>query len=111
MHSNMKMISCRKCGSDMPELRKIQYGYDFCISCSNVKAKKGITVQLGVGEDTWTETIIMEHDVFEKYLEQEKIQNSHLGKKLKKAEKIKKEEDDDDLQFDISDMGNNDFKL
>jgi ssDNA-binding Zn-finger/Zn-ribbon topoisomerase 1 len=109
MPINMKMISCKKCGGDMPELRKTQYGYSFCISCSDVKAKRGITIQLGTGEDTWNETIIMEHDTFEKYLEHEKTQNMQLGKKLKKAEKIR--EEDEIEEFDVSDVDNNEFEL
>ncbi len=31
----VEMIPCSKCGKDMPELRKIKFGYDFCIHCSD----------------------------------------------------------------------------
>ena len=66
----VKMIPCIKCGGDMPELRLTQYGYDFCVECSTVGAKKGVPVMRGVGDHTWTETIIMEEDMYNKYAEE-----------------------------------------
>lgn len=64
------MINCSKCKGDMPELRLTQYGYDFCVECSTVGAKRGVPVQRGVGDHTWTETIIMDEEVYEKYTEE-----------------------------------------
>ena len=73
----MKMISCSKCGNDMPELRKTQYGYSFCVKCSETKnlvgAKRGIPVQMGEGDHTWTETVIMDEELYLKYTEQEEM--------------------------------------
>jgi len=54
----------------MPELRLTQYGYDFCVECSTVGVKRGIPVQMGTGDHTWTETIIMEEDTYKKYTEE-----------------------------------------
>ena len=91
----VKMIPCRKCGGDMPELRLTQYGYDFCVSCSTVGAKRGVPVQMGTGDHTWTETIIMEEDDYIKYTESE----TYLGKKKpNKAERLELDEDDRNLQ-------------
>ena len=56
---DLKMIPCRVCKQDMPELRKIKFGYDFCIQCSNIKPKQGMSIQLGEGDHTYTETIIV----------------------------------------------------
>ena len=67
---NIKMINCSKCKGDMPELRLTQYGYDFCVECSTVGAKRGVPVQRGVGDHTWTETVIMDEDIYEKYTEE-----------------------------------------
>ena len=64
----MKMISCIKCGADMPELRLTQYGYKVCVNCSNVSTKRGIPVTKGSGDHTWTETIIMEEDQYEYFV-------------------------------------------
>lgn len=71
----LKMISCPKCGNDMPELRKTQYGYDFCVSCSEtynlVSTKRAVTVQKGEGDHTWNETILMGEEEYEKYINPE----------------------------------------
>ena len=60
---NIKMIPCRTCGENMPELRLTQYNYTFCVRCSEAgmgdDARKGITVLMGEGDHTWVETIIM----------------------------------------------------
>jgi len=73
----VKMIPCSKCGNDMPELRFTQYGYDFCVNCSTVGAKRGLPVQFGTGDHTWTDVVIMEEDDYLKYTEQEDILNSN----------------------------------
>ncbi len=54
------MIECPKCGTDMPELRLTQYGYNFCVDCSTVGAKKGVPVVRGAGDHTWNEIEIVE---------------------------------------------------
>ena len=75
----MKMIPCSKCGTPMPELRLTQYGYDFCVSCSTVGAKKGVPILRGVGDHTWTETVIMEEDDYKKFQELDAIENKALS--------------------------------
>lgn len=71
MNQNLKMISCIKCGGDMPELRKILYNYSFCTLCSDsknlIKPKHGITVMNGEGDHTYIETIIMDNNQYKKY--------------------------------------------
>lgn len=44
----------------MPELRLTQYGYNFCVNCSTVGAKKGVPVVRGTGDHTWNEIEIVE---------------------------------------------------
>ena len=65
----LKMIKCTKCGVDMPELRLTQYGYDFCVNCSTVGAKKGVPVVRGTGDHTWNEIEIVEEHEFIKETE------------------------------------------
>lgn len=71
--SNMKlkMIKCKCCGEDMPELRLTQYGYNFCVTCSdNGKGegkKHGVPVMMGEGDHTWIETVIMNDDQYAAY--------------------------------------------
>ena len=71
-----KMIPCSSCGEPMPELRLTQYGYDFCVTCSeNGKGqgkKHGIPVMMGEGDHTWIETVIMDDKQFEAYHRNEK---------------------------------------
>ena len=57
---NLKLIKCTNCIKDMPELRLSQYGYNFCVNCSTVGAKKAVPVVKGVGDHSWNETIIVE---------------------------------------------------
>ena len=72
-----KMIPCSSCGEPMPELRLTQYGYDFCVTCSeNGKGqgkKHGIPVMMGEGDHTWIETVIMDDNQFEAYQRNEKV--------------------------------------
>ena len=79
---NLKMISCKRCGGDMPELRLTQYGYNFCVNCSNVGARRGVPVQMGSGDHTWTETVIMEENDYKRFVELESI-NSKKSKSAK----------------------------
>ena len=69
--NQIKMIPCIKCKQDMPELRKTQYGYNFCVNCSTVGTRRAIIVQKGTGDHTWNETLIVEEEDFMKYLKQE----------------------------------------
>ena len=72
----LKMIPCKSCGEPMPELRLLQYRYDYCITCSeNGKGqgkKHGIPVMMGEGDHTWIETVIMDDSQFEAYQRNEK---------------------------------------
>lgn len=58
----MEMINCSRCSQPMPKLRKEKYGYDFCINCSTVGAKKGIPTTFGKGDHTYTELVIFDDD-------------------------------------------------
>lgn len=93
----VKMIACSKCHGDMPELRKTQYGYDFCVSCSDglnlVGKKRALPVQMGEGDHSWTETIIMEENEYLRHTEQEELS-------VKKVKSYKKNDDDDEDEDD-----------
>jgi hypothetical protein len=60
MKTPLTMIPCPKCGEDFPELRKTQYGYNFCVNCSGVEKKVGITTVEGTGDHTYNDLIIMD---------------------------------------------------
>lgn len=46
----------------MPELRKIKFGYNFCINCSNVGTYKAVSTINGEGDHTWNDIQIVKDD-------------------------------------------------
>ena len=96
----VKMISCSKCLGDMPEFRKTKYGYNFCVSCSDglnlVGKKRALPVQMGEGDHSWTETVIMEESDYLKYEMMEAINSK--SKKKNKAEILNMESEERNLQ-------------
>lgn len=80
---DLKMIKCSKCSNQMPELRKLKYGYDFCVECSETKGlvgkKMGVSVQMGEGDHSWNETIIVEErDYYNEEYKQDKNLESNI---------------------------------
>ena len=59
MSKELKMIPCHVCKEPMPELRLTKFGYKFCVKCSSTEKKLGIEIQLGEGDHTYNETIIL----------------------------------------------------
>lgn len=59
---DLKMIPCPRCGDQFPELRKTQYGYNFCVNCSTTEKVVGITTVEGTGDHTYNDLIIMDAD-------------------------------------------------
>jgi len=70
---NLEMIPCTRCGNDMPKLRLEKYGYDFCVSCSDVKPKVGRIRVVGEGDYTATELDILDQDTARRLQEMENI--------------------------------------
>lgn len=68
---NLEMIPCSRCGNDMPKLRLDNYGYDFCVSCSDVKPKVGRIRVIGEGDYIVTEMDILDQDTARKLQEME----------------------------------------
>ena len=102
----MKMIACSQCDSPMPELRLTQYGYDFCVNCSTVGAKRGVPVLRGSGDHTWTETIIMEKDQYEDYVLASAIEKGE--KNATKAELLNLDKEERNLQGPFQIINNTD---
>ncbi len=65
------MISCPQCDENFPELRKTKYGYNFCVNCSEVGAKRGVPMTFGTGDHTWTETLILDEKDYLKHINPE----------------------------------------
>lgn len=65
---------CIRCEEFIPELRlKALPGTKTCVNCSDVKTKKPVTVQLGEGDHTYNELVILEDEQFNKYMSQKSI--------------------------------------
>jgi hypothetical protein len=94
--TKVKMIPCIRCKKDMPELRLTKFGYDFCITCSTVGAKRGIPVMRGSGDHTWTETIIMEEDQYQEFVVATAIERGDT--KTAKAEMLNIDKEERNLQ-------------
>ena len=59
-------VQCIKCKGEIPEGRlKALPGATTCVSCSNSKMKRSVTIGKGQGEDTFNDLIIMEADDYE----------------------------------------------
>ena len=71
MIQNLEMISCKRCGNDMPKLRLTTYGYNFCVKCSDVTPKVGRIRVVGEGDYTATELDIIDQDTAIKLQEME----------------------------------------
>lgn len=58
---------CKKCGKQIhPKRIEILPNALTCVKCSDTKAKRSITVQLGEGDHTYNELIIMDADEYQK---------------------------------------------
>lgn len=72
----MEMIPCIKCKNDMPKLRKEKFGYNFCVNCSTVTAKRAVSVQLGEKDHTWNDIVIMDENEYGSFIRSEELINS-----------------------------------
>jgi len=102
----VKMIPCIRCKEDMPELRLTKFGYDFCVNCSTVGAKRGIPVTRGSGDHTYTETIVMEEDQYEQFVVASAIERG--DKNAAKAEMLNMDKEDRNLQGPFQIINNTD---
>ena len=70
---------CR-CGKEIhPQRLKALPNTTTCVDCSNVNKKGGVTVMKGTGEDTYVETVIMEHDEILEYNKAKTRESKLLG--------------------------------
>jgi len=86
---------CHNCGDEIPPQRiKAIPTTQSCVKCSTVKPKRPVILQLGEKDDTYNETIFLESDDYDKYMEvQNKLYKKKLLTPIKEIEQIEKEED------------------
>jgi hypothetical protein len=67
METNNMTRYCKKCGEEIhPKRVEILPNVSTCVKCSDTKPKRSITVQLGEGDHTYNELIIMDADEYQK---------------------------------------------
>jgi hypothetical protein len=71
MVMSLEQIKCTRCKNDMPKLRLDNYGYDFCVNCSDVKPKVGRIRVVGEGDYTATELDVLDQDTARRLQEME----------------------------------------
>ena len=72
----LEKTKCSRCHGNMPKLRLEKYGYDFCVSCSDVKPKVGRIRVVGEGDYTATEMDILDQDTARRLQE---LENTSRG--------------------------------
>lgn len=87
----LEKIKCSRCNGDMPKLRLDNYGYDFCVSCSDVKPKVGRIRVVGEGDYTATELDVLDQDTARRLQEME---NTARGVKNNPLEILNYDEDE-----------------
>jgi hypothetical protein len=67
METTIMARYCKKCGDEIhPKRVEILPNVSTCVSCSDAKPKRSITVQLGEGDHTYNELIILEDDEYQR---------------------------------------------
>jgi Mn-dependent DtxR family transcriptional regulator len=84
-------IKCSRCSGDMPKLRLDNYGYDFCVSCSDVKPKVGRIRVIGEGDYTVTEMDVLDQDTARRLQE---LENTSRGVRNVPLEILNYDEDE-----------------
>jgi hypothetical protein len=65
---------CIHCGENIhPKRLEILPNTKTCVKCSDTGRKRGVNVQLGEGDHTYNEIVIMEEDQFRDYLQLEQL--------------------------------------
>ena len=65
-------MNCIKCKDPIPEGRlKALPETKTCVNCSGARMKGAVTLMKGTGDHTWIETIHLDADDYDKYMEQE----------------------------------------
>ena len=52
---NIKMIKCKACRENMPELRFTKFGYTVCVDCSTTGAYKAVSTVNGTKWDKYSD--------------------------------------------------------
>jgi len=82
VQNEIMIVECLGCGESIhPKRIEILPNTKHCVSCSDVGRKRGVTVQRGEGDHSYTDVVIMEEKQFIQYIIKDKSK-----KNLSKAE-------------------------
>jgi hypothetical protein len=71
------IVECLGCGEAIhPKRLEILPNTKHCVTCSDVGRKRGVTVQRGEGDHSYTDVVIMEEKQFIQYIIKDKSKNS-----------------------------------
>jgi hypothetical protein len=104
VQNEIMIVECLGCGETIhPKRLEILPNTKHCVACSDVGRKRGVTVQRGEGDHSYTDVVIMEEKQFISYMTKEKPK-----KGASKAEFQNFDEDEstpDITGLDIIDIG------
>jgi len=102
----MEEVRCISCGEVIhPKRLQILPNTKCCVNCSEVGRKRGVTIQLGEGDHTYNDLVIMSEKQYFKYVEGE----SKIAKGQSKPEVINFD-DQDETDNNISRFGIEDIE-
>lgn len=91
-------VECLGCGEEIhPKRLEILPNTKHCVQCSDVGRKRGVTVQRGEGDHSYTDVVIMEEKQFIQYIIKDK---SKKGTNKAEFQNF----DEDDNTPDITDL-------
>jgi len=98
-------VECISCGTEIhPKRLEILPNTKHCVQCSDTGRKRGVTIQRGEGDHSYTDVVIMEEKQFIQYI----IKDKTSKKNSSKAEFQNFDEDKDTpdiADLNITDIG------
>lgn len=91
-------VECLGCGEAIhPKRLEILPGTKYCVKCSDTGRKRGVTIQRGEGDHSYTDVVIMEEKQFIQYIVSEG--------KMSKGAKAELQNYDEDKGVDNINLG------
>jgi hypothetical protein len=73
VQNEIMAVECLGCGEEIhPKRLEILPNTKYCVNCSDVSRKRGVTVQRGKGDHSYTDVVIMEEKQFIDYMLKDK---------------------------------------
>jgi hypothetical protein len=77
VQNEIMIVECLGCGEPIhPKRIEILPNTKHCVSCSDIGRKRGVTVQRGEGDHSYTDVVIMEEKQFIQFIIKDKFKNS-----------------------------------